>query len=278
MSRICNLLSATLFAALSLIAQLPRDAKGCADSEALPKLALCRIDNCESKDNDQRNVAVREKEKGEPVTAALDGDSRSIMYECAVGATPASIVQEGVAGLRAAGFSVLYQFQEVEGAITARKNDFWVLLDAADRFYTLVELKAAPPDFESITEAVGFADAIERYGHVPVYGIHFPAGRAELLPDSASALRELAAMLEAHPDWRLRIESHTDNFGGKMANMTLSARRAAAVASWLVGNGIKRIRLETAGLGETRPVANNSAEEGRAKNERIELVRISAQQ
>jgi flagellar motor protein MotB len=74
-----------------------------------------------------------------------------------------------------------------------------------------------------------------------------------------------------------RIESHTDNSGTKMLNMTLSARRAAGVVAWLSGRGIKRLRMEPAGLGDTHPVADNSIEEGRAKNERIELVKLSAQ-
>jgi flagellar motor protein MotB len=92
-----------------------------------------------------------------------------------------------------------------------------------------------------INEAVGFADAIERYGHVPAYGIHFAAGRAELLPDSNDVLREIAVMLELHPDWRIRIESHSDNSGNKMNNMTMTARRASAVATWLVGTGDKGV-------------------------------------
>ncbi len=252
------------------------DDKSCTESQLIQRVALCKIDNCEHKDNDQRKVAVRETEKGEPVSAALDGDSRSYMYVCPAGSTPASIVQQAAASLKAAGLTVLYQFVGIEGAITARKDDLWVLIEAADRYYTQVELKAAPPDFESITEAVGFADAIERYGHVPVYGIHFAAGRADLLPDSAAALREIAAMLDSHPEWRVRIESHTDNTGAKIANMTLSAKRAAGVAAWLAGNGVKRLRLEASGLGDSRPVADNATEEGRAKNERIEIVKIAA--
>jgi hypothetical protein len=78
---------------------------------------------------------------------------------------------------------------------------------------------------------------MERYY---IYGIHLQPTRAELTTDSESALREIAVMLEAHPEWRLRLECHTDNTGTKMANMTLSARRASAVAARLTGHGIKR--------------------------------------
>jgi outer membrane protein OmpA-like peptidoglycan-associated protein len=257
--------------------RLDADALGCADSKTLPKLPMCRIDNCETKDDDQRDVPVREDEKGSLVTAAIDGGSRSIMYECRVGTTPSSIVEHSVAALRAAAVPVLYHFVGQEGAVTARKGDVWFVLEAASRYYTLVELKAAPPDFESLTEAAGFADAIERYGHVSIYGVHFLAGRADLTPDSEAVLHEVAVMLDAHPAWRIRVESHTVNTGTKMANMTLSARRASAVATWLANHGIKRLRLESTGMGDTHPVADNATEQGRAKNERVDLVKLAAQ-
>jgi outer membrane protein OmpA-like peptidoglycan-associated protein len=257
--------------------KLEPDATGCVDSKTFPKLPMCRIDNCETKESDQRDVPVREDDKGGLVTAALDGASRSIMYECRAGTTPAGIVQQAVAVLKAGSVPVLYQFVGQEGTVTARKGDLWLILEAAAHFYKLIELKAAPPDFESLTEAIGFADAIERYGHVSIYGIHFLAGRAEFTGDSEAALREIAVMLEAQPEWRIRVESHTDNTGTKMANMTLSARRASAVAAWLAGHGVKRLRLESTGMGDTHPIADNATEEGRAKNERVDLVKIVAQ-
>ncbi len=254
------------------------DASSCVDSKVLPKLPSCRIDICERRDSDQRTVTVREDDKGDPVTAALDGQSRSIMYECAEGTTPGSIVQQAATALRAAGIPVLYQFVGLEGAVTARKDDLWILVDAASNYYTLTELAAAPPEFEMISDAAGFADAIERYGHVPVYAFKFQPGRAELTSEASAILREVAIMLEAHPDWRIRVEGHTDNTGTKLANLTLSARRAAAVVTALTGAGVKRMRLDSSGLGDTRPVAANTTEEGRAKNRRIELVKVSAQQ
>src|SRR5439155_7539473 len=111
------------------------------DSKNFPKLPTCRIDNCEQKDSDHREVPVREDSNGQPIVAALDGESKSIMYECPAAMTPASIVQQTAAALRAAHFQVPYQFAEKEGTVTANKGDLWVLVDAAARFYTLTELK-----------------------------------------------------------------------------------------------------------------------------------------
>jgi outer membrane protein OmpA-like peptidoglycan-associated protein len=266
--------------AISLVAQPPKNAgvAACYDSKILPKLTGCRVDTCEKKASDQRNAPVRE-DKGQPVTAAIEGDSRSIMYECDEGTTSAALIEAAVAGLETAGFSVVYKFaaEEGEGTLTARKDDVWVLLEAASRYYTLTELKSAPPDFDSITDAEGFADALEHYGHATVRGIQFVPGSAAFQPESVFALKTIATMLEDHPDWRVRVEGHTDNLAGKLISVPLSTRRAAAVVTWLVGRGIKRARLDAVGLGDSQPVATTYTQEGRAKNQRIEIVRLASE-
>jgi outer membrane protein OmpA-like peptidoglycan-associated protein len=252
---------------------LEPDAHGCVDSAIVPKLPGCRIDNCEKKDVDHRDVATHEDEKGDAVTSAIEGESRSVMYECSEGSTPAGIVEQSIEALKEGQFEIPYRFSEKEGAITAKKGDLWVLIDAASRYYTLVELKATPPD-ESVNDAADMTEAIERKGHVALYGVTFPPGSADVTPASASMLLEIVAMMEDNPDWRIRVEGHTDSTGNKLANVTLSQRRSAAVVSWLVFHRIKRQRLESAGLGDAKPVVNEDNEAARAKNRRIELVKI----
>jgi OOP family OmpA-OmpF porin len=76
-------------------------------------------------------------------------------------------------------------------------------------------------------------------------------------------------------DLRLSIEGHTDNVGDDAYNLQLSERRAAAVKAYLVGSlGVSGARLEVAGLGETRPVADNGTAEGQQQNRRVDLVKI----
>lgn len=72
---------------------------------------------------------------------------------------------------------------------------------------------------------------------------------------------------------KLRVEGHTDNQGAAAANQALSETRAQAVVAWLTGRGVSASRLTTAGLGQTRPVADNATDAGRAKNRRVELVK-----
>jgi OOP family OmpA-OmpF porin len=73
---------------------------------------------------------------------------------------------------------------------------------------------------------------------------------------------------------RLEVQGHTDNVGQAAANLTLSQQRATAVRDYLLKiGGIAAARLTAAGYGDTRPVAPNTTDEGRAQNRRVEIVR-----
>lgn len=118
-------------------------------------------------------------------------------------------------------------------------------------------------------------DALAAAGRWATGGILFTTGKATLRPESAPTLKAIAAALTGHPDLRIRIEGHTDNVGDPAANARLSEARAAAVRDALVGeHGIAAARLETAGLGDTKPVADNATAEGRSSNRRVEVVKL----
>jgi outer membrane protein OmpA-like peptidoglycan-associated protein len=257
------------------LAKLAPDQPGCVDSKNFPKIPACRIDNCEKKDTDHREIPISEDEKGDPVTAAMDGSSHAVMYECWMGTTPTSVIEKAEAALKAEGFDVPYRFSDAEASLTAHKDDLWITVEAASRFYTLTEINAVGPDFESAIDADSIGEMLERYGHVPLNGIQFIAGRADLVPGSVTILDEVVTLMKDHPTWHLRVEGHTDNVGSKTANLNLSFFRATAVVNWLSANGIKRARLDPKGMGDTHPVADNGTEPGRVKNRRIEIVKIA---
>jgi outer membrane protein OmpA-like peptidoglycan-associated protein len=107
-----------------------------------------------------------------------------------------------------------------------------------------------------------------------LYGIYFDYNSAEIRKESEVVLREIAGVLEAHPDWSLRIDGHTDSIGGAAFNQDLSVRRAEAVRTALVERyGIVAARLATGGSGASRPLDRNDTPEGRARNRRVELTR-----
>jgi OOP family OmpA-OmpF porin len=118
-------------------------------------------------------------------------------------------------------------------------------------------------------------DALAASGRVATQGILFDTGSDRIRPESTPTLKEIAAMLRAHPELRVRIEGHTDNVGVKAANLALSEQRAAAVRDALVREyGTDASRLESAGLGDSKPAAPNTTSEGRQTNRRVELVRL----
>ena len=88
-------------------------------------------------------------------------------------------------------------------------------------------------------------------------------------------LIEIAKVLKANPQWRLRIDGHTDGIGADAANLDLSKRRAAAVKTALVArHGIAASRLVTGGSGESQPKASNDTAQGHARNRRVGLTRL----
>jgi outer membrane protein OmpA-like peptidoglycan-associated protein len=115
--------------------------------------------------------------------------------------------------------------------------------------------------------------SLRNKGRVTLSNVHFETGKADIVADSEAALNDAVAALKEHPDWNIRVEGFTDNVGSKEANLKLSSDRADAVMNWLAEHGIDRSRLSAKGYGESRPVASNSTERGRAKNRRVELVR-----
>lgn len=110
-----------------------------------------------------------------------------------------------------------------------------------------------------------------------LYGVYFEFASAELLPASDGALGRVADLLDAHGDWLVTVEGHTDSIGSDVANQDLSERRAAAVRSTLIARfGIAESRIEARGFGESRPLESNDTFEGRARNRRVELARDCA--
>jgi outer membrane protein OmpA-like peptidoglycan-associated protein len=101
--------------------------------------------------------------------------------------------------------------------------------------------------------------------------INFERAKADLTPDSTQTLKNLAEVANECPAFSIEIEGHTDAEGTDERNQRLSDRRARAVADFLARNGVDSKRLTTIGYGATRPIADNSTAEGRAKNRRIEF-------
>ncbi len=113
---------------------------------------------------------------------------------------------------------------------------------------------------------------IDSMGKVDIY-INFDVNRYNIRPESEIVIEEVAKLMQQNSDLNFIIEGHTDNTGSAARNKSLSLQRAKAVKKALIANGIKANRMETIGYGSEKPIASNAADEGRAKNRRVALVR-----
>jgi outer membrane protein OmpA-like peptidoglycan-associated protein len=103
-------------------------------------------------------------------------------------------------------------------------------------------------------------------------GVLFASNKSQLLPGAQNSLNQIAEALKDQDDKRVLIEGHTDSHGSDATNQALSKARAESVGSYLISHGVPAERVTTAGLGPSRPVADNNTAEGRANNRRVEIV------
>lgn len=104
--------------------------------------------------------------------------------------------------------------------------------------------------------------------------INFDTDKATLTADGKQSVKEIAAMLSEYKELKLSIDGHTDNTGTTARNRNLSEERAQAVLNELTDLGIDKNRLQAKGFGQDKPIAPNTTEEGKAKNRRVELVKM----
>lgn len=101
----------------------------------------------------------------------------------------------------------------------------------------------------------------------------FASGKSALLPAARRKLSDVAsALASGDPKGKIVVEGHTDSAGSEETNRALSLERANAVRDALVENGVSDDRISVEGLGETRPIADNASQAGRANNRRVEIV------
>ncbi|MBB5447150.1 MULTISPECIES: OmpA family protein [unclassified Paraburkholderia] len=103
----------------------------------------------------------------------------------------------------------------------------------------------------------------------------FDSGRAQLKPGSTRAMVGALEMIKTNPDKRILVAGHTDNVGNPQSNLKLSTARAQAVRDWLINaSGLTASQFAIQGYGETRPIASNATDDGRAKNRRVEITLV----
>jgi outer membrane protein OmpA-like peptidoglycan-associated protein len=160
------------------------------------------------------------------------------------------------------------------------ETDFYILDQPSNPIFLYTRLSSFGDSTQitRITFGTAKQDSLEQSladkKPVEIYGIYFDFNSAYIKPESEAVLKQISEVMHNHPTWKLSVSGHTDNIVGNDFNQKLSQARAEAVKTALVNEyKIAPDRLTTNGYGASRPIADNSKVEGRARNRRVELQR-----
>jgi outer membrane protein OmpA-like peptidoglycan-associated protein len=128
-----------------------------------------------------------------------------------------------------------------------------------------------PPIVAEEPAATTVAPPATTVKRIVLRGVNFDYDSSEIRPVDRPVLDEAVRQLTDQTQIALAIEGHTDSRGTDQYNQALSVRRAEAVFRYLVNKGLAPERMRAEGFGESRPVADNETDAGRAQNRRVEL-------
>lgn len=153
-------------------------------------------------------------------------------------------------------------------------REIWIHLcvDSASGGWIIAETQAFTPT-ATLLPASELKQQLDSAGKVALQ-VNFATGKAEILPDSKPQIEQVVQLLKDDPALELSVNGHTDNTGDAAHNQQLSEARATSVVAALTAQGVAAGRLDAQGFGQDQPVADNGTEEGKAKNRRVELVRL----
>ncbi len=237
------------------------------------------------------NISI--KTQSSPLSSKNIKDNVDVSYSKVISLTVASLLKSGVNQIS---FRASIPADSVTNALMKntiyiqKKNEFDEISNQSSNAATIVIRQAAKPvsakrepvsivakpdtiknnvalqKMESLNEKVGKAIVME--------GITFVVGNANLTSEAKELLNSLANALKENPALEIQINGHTDNTGSAKKNKELSKARAQSVKNYFIELGIESQRLTSEGYGSEKPMATNATKEGKAKNRRVEFVRV----
>ncbi len=250
---------------------LAQDKEGCKDHPLFQnRVPNYIIANCEQKDFHQYEFyANANGTKSEKV------EGKYFFYDyrpSAAPRTPVEIAKQYQAALKKIGGEALY---DAPGATSVKIKkgaaETWVYISASSNYYYIYIVEKG--GLEQVVTANEMLNALNKDGFIAL-DIHFDTGKSTVKEESMPIIEQMIDALKTNAALKVSIEGHTDNVGDAKSNKTLSEERAKAVVAALVKGGVDAKRLASKGFGSETPVADNRTEEGRAKNRRVEMVKM----
>jgi outer membrane protein OmpA-like peptidoglycan-associated protein len=210
------------------------------------------------------------KESGEEVIA--EGKKTYIYYESKEDVATLKIIRNYSNAIKKIG-GTSYEYSGSRAWMNYKKGNYeiWAEVYAGGYHYTLTVVEIG--EVEQEINATSLYEQLNTTGKAVLY-INFETGKSVILPVSKKTIDEIVSMMTQNPDLKISVEGHTDNAGTETSNQKLSEERARSVADAIIAGKIDKSRLQSKGFGEMKPIAGNNTEEGRAKNRRVELIKI----
>ena len=185
------------------------------------------------------------------------------------------VIRNFTNAVKQVGGEVLYESKDnAVMRMTQGGKEIWVRINCAANgvwYYLNIVEKGEMKQEVAVNKLL---DAINATGRATVY-INFDSASAKIKPDGKPVIDEILDLLRQSPTLKLSIEGHTDADGNADGNQKLSQERAQAVQAALTAQGVAAARLSAKGFGQSKPVADNTTDAGKAKNRRVELVKVN---
>jgi outer membrane protein OmpA-like peptidoglycan-associated protein len=225
------------------------------------------------------NITEYNVEEFGTYTFTLDGESESIVegtkttihYECDCEEAPLKIVRNFTNAIKNIGGSIYEPFKNRGYMFLKQGNkETWAEVYAGDYYYDLTIVEKGEVEQEITANAI--LKELNETGKAILY-INFDSGKSTIKKESMPIVEQIIEMMNQAKDIKLSVEGHTDSDGSNESNLKLSEARAKAVVEAITKGGIDAARLGSEGFGEEKPIADNSTDEGKAKNRRVELIK-----
>ena len=264
----------TLIMSVSAFAQ--EDASGCKDSPMFNRMPNMLIGQCSSNFDEMEIPMSADNIKRK------EGTKTFIQYNYSLEEATApsffQIVRNFENAITKTGGKKIYFNKEV-GVATffaqAAGKDTWVVLNdgagvkLGNFDLTILEIEGMKQDIA----AGEMLEALNKNGSVALY-INFETGKSIIKPESQTIIDQVAQLLTENTALKISVEGHTDNVGTAPVNQILSENRAKAVMNAIASKGLDKLRLAYKGWGQIKPISENTTEEGKAKNRRVEIVKL----
>lgn len=272
----------TLFVVFVTAIYAQEDDPGCKDHNLLSRVNNFYLVSCEE------NFNELELRLGNNKTEIKEGNlfSLNYLFNSDAGEKPKSplqIIKNYENAIVQNGGKMIYKNSNALDAdleatyyLSTKEKEYWIKLfnfggtpNEVERFTLYVlEMESMKQEIE----ASEMFEAINKDGFIALY-INFETGKSDIKSESQPIVDQIVEMLKQNPDLKISVEGHTDNVGSDKSNQSLSENRAKSVMNALISGGIDKSRLSSKGWGATKPIEDNSTEEGRFENRRVEIVK-----